>query len=117
MEQAEVSTAIFNALHPHIMSALSITLATIYLYKYFCVTEPCSGSKRPIYFVRFIIWFLFGVAWAVFPYAPLVIARSVLRAFVALVLVSEISYNMYYIKDAVWDTWKWIYWKLFQTQL
>jgi hypothetical protein len=116
MEQVGISTEIFNGLHPHIMAALALTLAVIYLYKYVCSVGTCMDERRPIYLVRFTIWLLFGFAWVLFPGLQLTIARSIMRIFVAIIMISEISYNTYYIKDAIWSTGTWIYWKLFRTQ-
>ena len=109
MDEVSISQIIFEGLHPHLMAAMTMLLAGIYLFKYLCRVEGMKQERRPIYLLRACIWGLFSAAWWAFPYLDLVVSRSILRAMVAIIVLTEISYDLLYIKDAFKEMWRWIY--------
>ena len=109
MDTNSFSAMIFDSPHPHLMAVLLLLLAAIYVFKFVCVKDVCTGDRRkPIYILRAFLWGLFAITWAAFPYLDVVIGRSVLRLMLAIVVVVEIAYNLLYIKDAFKEARQWI---------
>lgn len=118
MDEVTIAEIIFEGLHPHFMMAMTSLLSGIYLFKYMCVKEcDIPGGplrRRPIYLLRAFLWGLFALVWFLFPFLGLITVRSLLRAMIAIIVLTEIAYDLLYIKDALKESWRWIYRKFSQ---
>jgi len=94
---------ILRVLHPHFMFALSALLSGIYFFKF-----KCEIGGKSMYALRSVLWLMFAIIWAAFPYVGILVARSMLRLMIAIIMTAEIAYNILYIKDAIIGTVKWI---------
>lgn len=105
MSELHISETIFEILHPHFLAGLSILLSSVYVFKFVCVRQ---SGKNPIYILRAVLWLMFAAIWAAFPYVDLIVSRSLLRAMIVIIMAVEIAYNIFYVKDAIVGTLKWI---------
>jgi hypothetical protein len=106
-----IDTLAFTILVPHLLGLVAITLAVINLYKYRLIMHASCApfiEKRPIYLVRFMNWLVFGAAFFIFPFIPLMEGRALLRISLSFMMISELAYHYYHIVDMVKGVWGWI---------
>lgn len=97
---------VFGLFSPSLLGTLSLIAATLYLYRYYRHardgSEIIASERRSIYFVRFLYWLLFSIAWYLFPTMPLLYGRAMLRAAIAFVILAEVLYNWSFIHWGAW---------------
>ncbi len=100
---------IFIIFSPNLLGLLSLVVAGIHIYKYYCKDEAWCLEKRhrPVYLVRALNWFVFGAAFLVFPHVDVLCGRAILRLALAFMVLSELSYNITFAYDMLKDVVKW----------
>jgi len=97
----------FSVFTTGVLGILCLLLSSVYVWKRthlkFVIQRGPAG-----YSIKAVNWALFGLSFVAFSFLPLTEGRALLRIAVALVLISEILYNWYYMACATKDAILWI---------
>jgi hypothetical protein len=104
MDNNALSELMRSIITPYFLSALSFLSSLIYVYKYHKLAGPSAPTKRPIYMIRALNWFVFAVVWGIYLQLPISDRVALLRISLAFMLISQLAFDYGHIVDLLKDT-------------